>query len=135
LIWEGQYRGGKVTFEASTKSELDKLIEDFNVEDNQVGSSSPKLQIQGTNQVDYPVLSGALGTSAAIMAVLTSPWGRAEPRTESEITEALKFNAIYFSQGSVSGTLTYLTKSGRLRRLQKGDKFAYTPTVEALVTT
>jgi hypothetical protein len=68
------------------------------------------------------------------MAAMTSPWGRAEPRTESDITEVLKLNAIFFTQGSISGTLNYLTKNSRLRRIPKGDKFAYTPTAEALVT-
>jgi hypothetical protein len=104
------------------------------IEDFLVGLSI-RLETGNVNTPqDYPTITGALGPSAAIMAAITSPWGRAEPRTESEITEVLKINAIFFSQGSISGTLTYLTKNGRLRRIPKGDKFAYTPSVEALAT-
>jgi len=119
---------------AMSRTELDKLIDDFGSEIEQVSISSLNASGNDVDASEYPKVSGALGTSAAIMAVLTSPWGRSQPRTESEISEVLKVNAIYFSQGSVSGTLNYLTKNGRLRRLPKGKLFAYTPTAEALVT-
>jgi hypothetical protein len=131
IKWQGPYRGGQVTLTANSKDELNRKIDDFSDDTTIEALSIEQTQI---NNTDYPKISGNLGTSAAIMAALTSEWGRKEPRTEKEITEVLKMNAIYFSQGSISGTLNYLTKSDRLRRLPKDDKFAYTPIAEALVT-
>jgi hypothetical protein len=103
-------------------------------EENLACLSASAQQDQSGEYVDYPRISGALGVSAAIMAAATSEWGRAKPRTEREIEDAFRVNALYFTQNSVSGTLNYLTKQGRLRRVPQDGKYAYTPTAEALVT-
>jgi len=123
-----------VTLFATSKAELTKLIGEFQGEESQVITSALIDQQPDREDATYPKISGALGVSAAIMAAATSPWGRAKPRTEREIMEAFKMNAIYFTQNSVSGTLSYLTKQGRLRRVPQDGRFAYTPTAEALVT-
>ena len=132
--WEGPYRGGTITLTATSISDLNKLIDEHFGEDLQLLDISQDRQPSATGETDYPKVSGALGPSAAIMEILTSPWGRVEPRTEREVTEALKMSAIHLPQGTVSGTLNYLTRQDRLRRLSKGDRYAYTPTAEALVT-
>jgi hypothetical protein len=131
--WEGKYRSGKMTITKPTKAELDKALDELGVESFQVNVSAQSLETSGNTTADYPHIVGALGPSAAIMATMSSPWGRAEPRTEADIKQVLELNAIYFTQGSVSGTLTYLTQKGRLRRIPKGDKLAYIPTAEALI--
>lgn len=123
-----------MTLFATSKAELTKLIGEFQGEESQVIASALIDQQPDREDAAYPKISGALGVSAAIMAAATSPWGRAKPRTEREIMEAFKMNAIYFTQNSVSGTLSYLTKQGRLRRVPQDGRFAYTPTAEALVT-
>jgi hypothetical protein len=110
------------------------LIDEHIDEGDQLLDISHNEQTSATSEIEYPKVSGALGPSAALMEVLTSPWGRIEPRTEREIREVLKMNAIHLPQGTISGTLNYLTRQNRLRRLPKGDRFAYTPTAEALVT-
>jgi hypothetical protein len=134
VTWQGPYRGGTITLAAATLPDLNKLIDEYVGEVDQLSGISHDNQPTSTGDIDYPKVSGALGPSAAIMETLTSPWGRTEPRTEREITEALKINAIHLPQGTISGTLNYLTRQNRLRRLPKGDRFAYTPTAEALVT-
>lgn len=131
IKWQGPYRGGQVTLSANTKDELNEKIDAFS-DDGSIESVSRK-----SNQVydqEYPKISGTLGTSAAIMAVMTSEWGRKQPRLEKEIVQVLELNTVFRTQGSISGTLNYLTKTDRLRRIPKGDKYAYTPNVESLVT-
>lgn len=123
-----------MTLFATSKAELTKFIGEFQGEESQVIASAPISQQPDRENATYPRISGALGVSAAIMAAATSAWGRAKPRTEREIMEAFKVNAIYFTQNSISGTLNYLTKHGRLRRVPQDGKFAYTPTAEALIT-
>jgi len=119
---------------AASKPELTKLIDDFQDEEPEVTTSSLDKQDQGGDGVEYPRISGALGVSAAVMVAATSEWGRAKPRTEREIMEVFRVSAIYFTQNSVSGTLNYLTKQGRLRRVPQDGRYAYTPTAEALLT-
>jgi hypothetical protein len=43
----------------------------------------------------------------------------------SELHSAFESNALFFGQGTLSGALTYLTKSGAIRRIDKGGKWAY----------
>jgi hypothetical protein len=61
----------------------------------------------------------------AIIKVLDTEWGRTAPRTQGELIEAMKVNAIFFPEGTVKGRLTDLTKKGVLRRIQTERGYGY----------
>jgi hypothetical protein len=74
---------------------------------------------------DYPQIGGDAGCADAIRTLLSSEWGKA-PRTEFELTEAMKANAIHYQRGTISGLLTNLTRKGELRRTgKKNGSYAY----------
>jgi len=72
-----------------------------------------------------PAISKPSGPSDAIRKLLSTGWGRT-PRVWQEIDEALKTNAVYYSKGSITGTLTNLTKKNELRRIKTERGYAYT---------
>lgn len=73
--------------------------------------------------LEYPSLSLDPGISCpeAIVKLLTTDWGRKQPRALGELLEAMKVNAIHYPEGTVKGRLTDLTKRGALRRI-KGER-------------
>ncbi len=100
------------------------------------GGFEPTHSSERTNQdhgklddesADYPVLSGDKGCTNAIRELLGSSWGKSEPRTEHELTSAMKANAIHYSHGTISGVLTQLTqRRGEIRRVgKKNGSYAY----------
>lgn len=115
--------------EADSVSEIEDTIAEL----EQRGGFSSTLSSESTEsdkQVDdtgnYPSLSGDRGCTNAIRELLDSDWGRAEPRNESELTLAMKANAIHYSHGSISGVLTQLTQKGEIRRVgKKNGSYAY----------
>jgi len=60
-----------------------------------------------------------------IIKLLDTEWGRTTPRTQGELIEAMKVNAIFFPEGTVKGRLTDLTKKGVLRRIQTERGYGY----------
>jgi hypothetical protein len=60
----------------------------------------------------------------AIVKLLSTEWGK-EPRTLSEIMDAMKINGIYFTKARVASDLLTLTRSGITRRLKTEAGFAY----------
>ncbi|UCD73180.1 MAG: hypothetical protein JSW01_00625 [Candidatus Bathyarchaeota archaeon] len=71
-----------------------------------------------------PTIPRPAGPSDAITKLLSTEWGR-KPRVWQEINDALTINAIYYSKGSITGTLTNLTKKGKLRRIKTEKGFGY----------
>lgn len=123
VTWKGNWKKGEILVEAQSVDELIGVLK--KLEDQEL--ITPILtEPTEPSTVEIPTISGSPSPSGAIRQVLSSPWGRAEPRTMTEIADVLKANAIYFSDGSLSGTLTYMTKKGDLRRpMKKGGKWAY----------
>ena len=74
-----------------------------------------------------PAISAQPGMSCpnAIIAVLSTEWGREKPRPLGEIMEAMKVNALHFPMGTVKGRLTDLTKRGVLRRIRGEKGYGY----------
>ncbi len=123
LTWKGIWKKGEVTIEAETPEELLETLERLkSISDIE---EPLKEEIIQTEAVEIPEISGSVGCSEAIRTILQSPWGRREPRTMKEITDILKTNALYFTDGSVSGVLTNMVKRGELRRIKKEGKWAY----------
>lgn len=59
-----------------------------------------------------------------VLAFFKTPWGR-QPRTVTEVGDALKANGKYYSPSSVSTTLIRHVRNGKLRRLSKRGRWAY----------
>lgn len=74
---------------------------------------------------EYPVIPRPEGLNDAIIKVLSTPWGRSNPRTWAEIDTVLKQNALHYGRGSITGALTYLVKSSRLRRVKVDGTYGY----------
>jgi len=119
FAYETAWNGGMIRVEAPSLDELSKIIKNIRETDE-----TPRTQELGSDggiepTSDYPNIGGNTGCADALRALLASDWGRAEPRTEAELTEAMKANAVHYQRGTISGLLTNLTRRGQLRRVGK----------------
>jgi len=121
MKWRGSYRGGEIELEAPTRDELDKQLD--GIHSSRVDPNN--LKVATAEMPGMPALSGNLGCNDAIRQALGSPWGRTEPRTMAELQQSFQANALFFGTGTLSGSLTYLTKNGAIRRIDKGGRWAY----------
>lgn len=117
--WRGKWKKGEVIIEAETLEELDHVLDKL----FSLGEVKATSQIN-IEKFPFPELPSGLGCSDAIRALLQTEWGK-QPRSMVELKEALEANALYFSKGTLSGTLTLLTKKGHLRRFKKGGIWSY----------
>jgi hypothetical protein len=74
-----------------------------------------------------PAISAPSGISCpeAITRILSTKWGRKQPRYFREILNTLKINALHYPTGTVKGRLTDLTKKGVLRRIRSEKGYGY----------
>jgi hypothetical protein len=116
FTWRGSWRNGEILVEAETLEELnaqlDKLL------GNTDRTSQPII-------AKFPLLPSGLGCSDALKALLKSEWGN-QPKSMAEIKNALEANSLYFSKGTLSGTLKFLDKKGELSRFKDSGKWVYT---------
>ena len=63
----------------------------------------------------FPEMSMAGSCSDAIDALLSTEWGK-KPRSISELREAMEANVIVYPKTTLSGTLVWMVKKGKLRR-------------------
>jgi hypothetical protein len=126
--WKGNWRQGEVTIEAENLEELnkalDKLMESVKHLPTVTETGTGIDSAQVAENIKIPSLPAGLGATNAIRALLQSDWGR-QPRTMKEIEEALEANALYFSKGTLSGTLNMMTKAASVRRFKRGGVWAY----------
>lgn len=75
----------------------------------------------------YPTISVSPEASCpeVIVTLLSTDWGKREPRRMRELVEAMKVNAVHFPVGTIKGRLTDLTKKGILRRIKSGSGYGY----------
>jgi hypothetical protein len=74
----------------------------------------------------YPTISQTPKCSEAVLNLLRTDWGK-EPRALSELKEGMEANAIHFPSSTLSGTLNWLVKKGKLRRWKgESGKYQYT---------
>jgi len=71
----------------------------------------------------YPSVS-ASGCSEAVLQLLSSDWGR-QPRTLTELGEALKANAVYYPSTTVSGVLSWLVRKNKIKRWKTDKGYVY----------
>jgi hypothetical protein len=72
----------------------------------------------------FPTIPKPSGCADAIIKLLSTDWGHT-PRTWRELKEAMEVNAIYYSKGSITGQLTYLTQKKTIRRIKTERGYAY----------
>ena len=78
----------------------------------------------------YPKIPQTPKCSEAIANLLKTEWGKT-PKTLFELKKGMEANAIHFPSSTLSGTLNWLVKKGRLRRWKGADKkYQYTLVVE-----
>jgi len=125
LVWRGNWKKGEIVIEVENTDELVVALEKLESVET-VAPMSLSLDTSRTSATETPQVSGNIGPSEAVREVLSSAWGRAEPRTMNEIIKVLEASALYFSKGTLSGILANMTKKGELRRpSKKEDQWAY----------
>jgi len=118
FTWRGKWREGEITVEAETREELERALHELLL----VKQETREAQ---TNDEKFPHLPTGLGCSDAIRALFQTDWGRLSPRSMAEINSALEANTVHLTKGSLSGTLTLMTKREELERLKKKGKWVY----------
>ena len=114
--YKAKWRNGEITIEAECVEDLKSALQ-------KIEEEAPIFKAR--EPFEAPEIPGTLGCRDAIRGALRSAWGKSEPRTMKEIDEVLKVNALYFEEGTLSGALSGMTKAGELRRIKKGDVWAY----------
>ncbi|MFX1537983.1 MAG: hypothetical protein ACFFDI_27635 [Promethearchaeota archaeon] len=117
--WRGKWKKGEVIIETETLEELDHVLGKL----FSLGEVHEPSRITDKNS-PLPDLPSGLGCSDAIKTLLQTEWGK-QPRSMAELKKALEVNALYFSKGTLSGTLTMLTKKGHLKRFKKAGIWSY----------
>jgi len=71
----------------------------------------------------YPSVS-ASSCSEAVLQLLSSDWGK-QPRTLTELGEALKANAVYYPSTTISGVLSWLVRKNKIKRWKTDKGYVY----------
>lgn len=106
--------------EGVANSALDRLLA---ISSPSPPPTTPSAAAAGASET-YPSISKPNSCSDAITKLLSTEWGKT-PRTMGELKDAMTFNAAYYPEGTFKSTFTRMTKDGKLRRVKKGDVFAY----------
>lgn len=111
FTWKGKWEDGEIIIEANSLEELQNTLQ--------------KVKAAKEGQIrKIPDIPAKSGCADAVRAALETEWGN-QPRSMTEIQEALEANALFFSKGTISGTLTALTKRGDLQRLKEAGRWVY----------
>jgi len=72
-----------------------------------------------------PVVGGSASCSEAVLRLLGSDWGRAQPKSLPELVEALRANAVHYPASTLSGVLAWLVRRGRVKRWKTEKGYVY----------
>ena len=117
FTWRGKWRNGEIVVEAESFRELNEAL-------NMLLSAG---ELQGSSisgEQNIPRIRAVQGCPDALRALMKTDWG-GQPRSMKEIKKALDANALYFSKGILSGTLTTMTKRGELQRVKEEGRWKY----------
>jgi hypothetical protein len=103
-----------------TLEELPKLMENVLKAFERTKTSEEAPQADSS---DVPSIS-ASSCSEAVLQLLTSDWGR-QPRTLTELGEALKANAVYYPSTTLSGVLAWLVRKNKIKRWKTDKGYVY----------
>jgi len=117
FTWKGKWKKGEIIIEAETLQELNNALKALSaVEEIQEIS-----EVSNQSVIEIPPVQGC---SEALRVLMETDWGR-KPRSMNEIKKALEANALYFSKGTLSGTLTTMVKRSELRRVKEEGRWKY----------
>lgn len=142
LVFETSWKGGKLQIHTAKIEELNDLRQQLGLSDRVV-QRDPQKNEDTSVSTNYPSLQGHLGCADSIRTLLTSDWGKQEPRNESELNAAMKWNGKHYPHGTISGQLSALHRRQEIRRVtKKGGSYAYAindakhymPSTEAPIT-
>ena len=90
-------------------------------------SESVTLENKNDNANDLPNVNVPPDAQCpeVIVKILSTEWGKSNPRTLNEILDVMKVNAIHYPVGTVKGRLTDLTKRSIVRRIQTNKGYGY----------
>jgi hypothetical protein len=117
FTWKGKWRNGEIVVEAETFQELNEAL-------NRLSTIGELRETSVTEEQGIPQIPSMQGCSDAIRALMKTYWGK-QPKSMNDIKKALDANALYFSKGILSGTLTTMTKRGELRRVKEEGRWKY----------
>jgi len=117
FTWKGKWRNGEIIIEAETFQELDNAL-------RALSSAGDIQEFPTINNERAPAIPAVQGCSDAIRVLMGTGWGK-QPRSMNDIKKALQANALHFSKGTLSGTLTAMTKRGELRRVKENGRWEY----------
>ena len=111
---------------SGTRDEVIKTLEDLpKLVENVLRafeSTKNKETAQSVSSV-YPSISSS-SCSEAVLQLLSSDWGR-QPRTLTELGEALKANAVYYPSTTMSGVLAWLVRKNKIKRWKTDKGYVY----------
>ena len=94
---------------------VNKVSNAFEIETSALVDAPEQIEADASSILDYPKINRTSKCGDAVVALLTTDWGK-NPRTISELREAMEANAIFFPKTTLSGVLVWLVKKGRIRR-------------------
>ncbi|MCS7115227.1 MAG: hypothetical protein RMJ15_08585 [Nitrososphaerota archaeon] len=115
FIWKGRWKGGEIIVEAGSLQELECALQEL------LAKGSPN---ELTERQRHPELPLVKGCAEALRVLMSTEWA-SEPRSMADIKKALEINGLYFSKGTLSGTLTALVKRGELHRVKENGRWTY----------
>jgi len=127
---EIQFEGSRENILKMVEEDLPKIVESISKVKPELSSSKPSGQIPVAEpsleiEETYPQIQ-AKSCAEAILALLSTEWGRKKPRSLSEIKSALDVNALHYSGKVIGFTLTRLTKKQKVRRWKTEAGYVYT---------
>lgn len=118
IIWRGKWKKGEIIVEVETLQELENVLQELSTK------SALEVSMKWHDE-NIPNLPFVKGCTEAVRALIRTEWGM-NPRSMNDIRKALESNGLYFSKGTLSGTLTMLVKRGELRRVKEDGRWKYT---------
>lgn len=94
---------------------VNKVSNAFEIESSSFVDPPEQIEVEASSFLEYPKISRTSKCGDAVVALLSTEWGK-NPRTISELREAMEANAIFFPKTTLSGVLVWLVKKGRIRR-------------------
>lgn len=83
-----------------------------------------RVTTSGSTTSTYPSIPSSSSCSEAVLQLLGTDWGE-QPRTLTELGEALKANAIYYPSTTLSGVLAWLVRKNKIKRWKTDKGYVY----------
>ena len=110
--------GGNRDEVISTLDDLNGILEKVSLAFNIENRDRDEPVVQRTEQrtaAMFPRISRTTQCGEAVVSLLSTDWGK-NPRTISDLREAMEANAVFFPKTTLSGVLVWLVKKGKIRR-------------------